>query len=229
MLSDARPVATARWIGALRPSPVEPSAPGALQRHPGLQLQQAAACGGSPPPKPTSLPPAPTTRWHGTIDRQRVAVAGHPDRPGRARHRPPPRRSRRRCASRRTGSRRISRPDRPLEVAAAGAPTAARSNSRQLAGEVARRAGRPRAASRGSLAGRGRPARRHGANRTAQTPSSSTATRQLTDRRSGHAPAHPAIVPPQPTDDDAAVPPSDRPDRTSAVARRRYPQGRTGR
>ena len=73
---------------------------------------------GRPPPKPTSLPPAPTIRWHGTMHRDRVAVAGHADRPGRPR-----------VADRRrhlaVGERLPVRdaghlpPDRPLEVGAA--------------------------------------------------------------------------------------------------------------
>ena len=58
---------------------------------------------GSPPPKPTRSPSAPTTRWHGTTTGSGLRPQRH-RRPARARGRRAPGRGRRSCASRRRGS-----------------------------------------------------------------------------------------------------------------------------
>ena len=89
--------------------------PRPLERHAGLQLQQLAFAR-RPPPKPTSLPPAPTTRWHGTITGTGLWLQAVPT----ARAAPGITQGvgdlRRRSRISPYGIAAISRPDRPLEL-----------------------------------------------------------------------------------------------------------------
>ena len=63
----ARPAGRPATAGSAQPVSQPRSAPKVRSMRPAPPAPAGIACGRRPPPKPTSLPPAPTTRWHGTI------------------------------------------------------------------------------------------------------------------------------------------------------------------